>query len=44
MGFSVIILIVTSFAKYGVHLLSLFVPAGTPSPLVPLLIVIEMIN
>lgn len=35
---------VLAVSKHGLHFLSFFVPAGTPGPLVPLLIVIEMIS
>lgn len=47
MGFSVMIFIgvtILAVAKHGLHFLSFFVPAGTPGPLVPLLILIEMIS
>ena len=47
MGFSVMIFIgvtVLAVAKHGLHFLSFFVPAGTPGPLVPLLICIEIIS
>ena len=32
------------FAKHGVHYLKLFVPSGVPKPLLPLLVVIEVIS
>lgn len=47
MGFSVMIFLgvtVLAVAKHGLHFLSFFVPAGTPGPLVPLLIIIELIS
>lgn len=47
MGFSVMIFLgvtILAVAKHGLHFLSFFVPGGTPGPLVPLLIVIEMIS
>jgi len=35
---------ILAVAKHGLHFLSFFVPAGTPGPLVPLLICIEIIS
>ena len=38
------IVLVVGFGKHGLHFFSLFVPQGTPLPLVPLLFVIELFS
>lgn len=38
------IVIVVGFAKHGFHFFSLFVPHGTPVPMIPLIFVVELIS
>lgn len=47
MGFSVTVFLgvtILAVAKHGFHFFSFFLPAGTPTALVPLLVVIELIS
>ena len=38
------IVLIVGFAKHGFHFFSLFVPHGTPLPMIPLIFVIEMVS
>jgi len=42
MTFAIVLII--GFAKHGLHFFSLFVPHGTPVPMIPLIFVIELIS
>jgi len=42
MAFSIVLVI--GFAKHGLHFFSLFVPHGTPLPMIPLIFVVELIS
>src|ERR1700761_309767 len=42
MSFSIVL--VVGFAKHGFHFFSLFIPHGTPAPLVPLIFLIELVS
>jgi F-type H+-transporting ATPase subunit a len=42
MSFSIVLIV--GFAKHGLHFFSLFVPHGTPKPMVPLIAAIEFIS
>ncbi|KUR74079.1 F0F1 ATP synthase subunit A [Novosphingobium sp. FSW06-99] len=42
MAFSIVL--VVGFAKHGLHFFSLFVPHGTPVPMIPLIFVVELIS
>lgn len=47
MGLSVTVFLgvtILALATHGVHFFSYFIPAGTPGPLVPLLVLIEFIS
>jgi len=47
LGFSVTIILgvtILGFHRHGLHFFSLFVPAGTPLPLVPMLVLIESVS
>jgi F-type H+-transporting ATPase subunit a len=47
MGFSVMIFLgitILAVTRHGLHFFSFFLPAGTPGPLVPLLVIIEIIS
>ena len=37
-------MLIVGFWKHGFHFLSLFIPHGTPKPLLPLLFVIELLS
>ncbi|WP_332310518.1 F0F1 ATP synthase subunit A [Alteripontixanthobacter muriae] len=38
------IVLIVGFAKHGFHFFSLFVPAGTPLPMIPLIFIIELVS
>ena len=38
------IVLIVGFAKHGFHFFSLFVPHGTPKPMIPLIFVIELVS
>lgn len=42
MSFSIVLIV--GFARHGFHFFSLFIPHGTPAPLVPLIFVIELVS
>jgi F-type H+-transporting ATPase subunit a len=42
MSFSIVLIV--GFWKHGLHFFSLFVPHGTPAPLLPLIVPIELIS
>lgn len=39
-----LVVTITGFARHGLHFLHLFVPAGTPLPLMPVMFVIELLS
>jgi F-type H+-transporting ATPase subunit a len=42
MSFSIVLIV--GFAKHGLHFFKLFIPHGTPLPLVPLIFLIELVS
>ena len=42
MSFSIVLIV--GFAKHGLHFFSLFVPHGTPLPMIPLIFLIELVS
>lgn len=38
------IVLIVGFAKHGFHFFSLFIPHGTPKPMIPLIFVIELVS
>ena len=42
MSFSIVLIV--GFAKHGLHFFSLFVPHGTPVPMIPVIFVVELIS
>lgn len=43
-GLSFLIVLIVGFARHGLHFFSLFVPSGTPLPMVPVIAPIEFIS
>lgn len=42
LSFSIVLIV--GFARHGLHFLSLFIPHGTPVPMIPLIFVIELVS